>query len=293
MTYMADKRVRNWGEFDECGARNLIDDAATLRGVSCVRTGQVVGLSVEIKGGTRGPAAPNRAPIQHFMTRDGGDYAAGLEEKLGFGFSDDVVLLPTHGTTHIDALCHIFKDGKMYNGFPASGVTSRGASRCGIDKLQPIVTRAVFVDLGLLCDAAPGYAVSSTDLISAVAKTGIRPEPGDALIVRTGWLQSWRTGRGQPLLSAGLHHDCADWIIDQGFALVAADNPAVEVLPSRELRSAVPLHIRLLHSNGIYFAELLDLDFLATLGRPSFMLSIAPLRIEGGAGSPINPIAVL
>lgn len=290
---MPERFIRKWGPLDECGARNLVDEKATLRGLASVKTGRVMSLGVEIKGGTRGPAAPNRAPVQHFMLRDGGDYAAGLEERHGFGFSDDAILIPTHGTTHIDALCHVWQKGRMYNGFAASEVSSRGAAKCGIDKLQPIVTRAIFVDMAALAQAAPGYAIRCEDLVAAVERSGIKPEPGDALVVRTGWLASWRAGIGRPLVSAGLHHDCADWIIDSGFALVAADNPAVEVLPSRDPDSAVPLHIRLLRDSGIYLAELLDLDELSRMARSSFMLTIAPLRIQGGAGSPITPVAVL
>jgi kynurenine formamidase len=226
------------------------------------------------------------------MVRDGGDYAAGLEERHGFGYADDAILLPTHGTTHIDALCHIWQDGRMYNDFQATKVTSIGAERCGIDKLQPIVTRAIFVDLE---PEAPGQgqAIHAVDLVAAIERTGVKPEPGDALLVRTGWLKAWRDGDAQPLLSNGLHHDCADWIVAQGFALVAADNPAVEVLPSQDPTTAVPLHIRLLRDNGIYLAELLDLDQLSLMDQSSFMLSVAPLRIKGGAGSPITPVAVL
>jgi kynurenine formamidase len=290
---MANPRQPRWGAQDEAGARNLVDAAATLRGLAAVKTGRVLGLSVEIRGGSRGPATPNRAPVQHFMVRDGGDYAAGLEERHGFGYSDDAVLLPTHGTTHIDALCHVWQHGRMYNDFAASEVTSRGAKRCGIDKLAPIVTRAIFVDFAQASAEASTHAIRCEELVAAVARTGVEPAPGDALVVRTGWLALWRAGKAQPLVSAGLHHDCADWIIARGFAIVAADNPAVEVLPSGDPASAVPLHIRLLRDSGIYLAELLDLDALAAEQRSSFMLTIAPLRIAGGVGSPITPVAVL
>ena len=103
----------------------------------------------------------------------------------------------------------------------------------------------------------------------------------------------WHAGLAEPLCSTGLHHDCADWIIDQGFALVAADNTAVEALPSKDPDSAAPLHIRLLRDNGIYLAELFDLEALSLARQASFMLTIAPLRIKGGVGSPITPVAVL
>lgn len=281
-------RHRTWGAKDERGARNLVDAAATLRGMACVKTGQVLALSIEIEGGSRGPATLNRAPVQHVMTRHGGD-----EERYGFGFSDDVIALPTHGTTHIDALSHVWCGGAMYNGFAATEITSAGAARCGIDKLEPIVTRGIFVDLAPDDAAEPGYAITCDQLVSAVERANVKPEPGDALLVRTGWLKSWRAGRADTMHSNGLHHDCADWIAGSGFAVVAADNVAVEVLPSRDPTNAVPIHIRLIRDNGIYLAELLDLEQLAQAGRATFMLTIAPLRIKGGIGSPITPVAVL
>lgn len=290
---MPERFIRNWGPLDECGARNLIDASATLRGVRAVQTGRVVSLSVQIEGGSRGPAAAHRAPVQHFMVRDGGDYAAGLKETPGYGFADDVLVLPTHGTTHIDALCHVWQEGRMYNDFQATEVTSKGARKCGIDKLEPIVTRAIFLDMAPLAQGDPGFSVRRQHLIDAVRSAGVRPEPGDALLVRTGWLSLWRQGKADLQQTAGLHHDCADWIIEQGFSLVAADNIAVEVLPSQHPTTAMPLHIRLLRDSGVYLAELLDLDALADAGRCEFMLTVAPLRVKGGSGSPINPVAVL
>ncbi len=286
-------KLRDWGTSDEIGARNLVDSAATLRGIGCVRTGEVVPLAIGIEGGSRGPASPIRMPVQHFMVRDGCDYGAGLPERHGFGFVDDVIMLPTHGTTHIDALCHVLHQGQIYNGFPASTISSRGAARCGIDKLQPIVTRGLFVDLAPAEEAEPGTAITCEQLVSAVERTGIRPEPGDALLFRSGWLAAWREGRADAFHSTGLHHDCAGWIVEQGFAVVASDNVAVEVLPSRDPDCAVPLHLRLMLENGIYLAELFDLEALAATGRSSFQFIAAPLRIKGGVGSPITPVAVL
>lgn len=283
----------DWGPADEAGARNLVDRAATLRGLAAVRSGIVVPLAIEIEGGKRGPVPDMRAPVQHFMIRDGGDYAAGLPERHGFGFSDDAILLPTHGTTHIDALSHVIRGGAIYNGFSANTITSRGASRCGIDKLDPIVTRGIFVDLAPPPGSEQAQAISARRLADAVAATEVAPAPGDALLVRTGWLAEWRAGRADPLRATGLHHDCADWILSQGFALVAADNVAVEVLPSHDPDSAVPLHLRLTHAHGVYLAELLDLEALAAHGQAAFQLIVAPLRIKGGVGSPITPVAVL
>ena len=280
-----------FGPGDERGAANLVDAAATLRGVAAAGQGRVVPLAVPIVANDKGAAADMRSAPQHFLVRDGGDYAAGLPERAGYGFSDDVIMLPTHGTTHIDALAHVWRGGVMYNGFPATQVTSRGAKRCGIEKLGAIVTRGLFVDFGGP-DASPTQAITADRLQAQIAANGIEPQPGDALLVRTGWLKAWREGCAGKRETAGLHHDCAEWIIKSGFALVAADNIAVEVIPSGDPDCAMPLHIALTRDNGVYLAELLDLEGLSGPAPASVMLVVAPLAIRGGVGSPITPVAV-
>lgn len=281
-----------FGAQDERGAANLIDAAATLRGVASVRTGEVLALSIPIIGGNRGPAADFRAPPQHYFVRDGGDYAAGLPEKGGYGFSDDVLMLHTHGTTHIDALAHVWRDGAMYNGFSSRHVTSRGAARCGIDKAGAIVTRGLFVDCGE-DGSDPERTIDAAELDRKIRESGIEPAPGDALLVRTGWLAAFREGRATKSAAAGLHHDCAGLIVEAGFALVCADNISVEVMPSHDPTCQMPLHMALTRENGIYLAELFDLEVLAKRERSEFLLAVAPLALRGGAGSPVTPVAVL
>ena len=285
--------MSRWGQDDERGALNLVGTAATLRGIATVRDGAVVPLNLIITGNEIGPAVPFRGAPRHFMIRDGGDYAAGVPERGGFGFSDDVLMLATHGTTHIDALAHVWRDGRMYNGFPSSTVTSKGAQHCGIDKAGPFVTRALFADFGSDPAVAGGAPIHRAQLIAAVERGGIGPEPGDALVIRTGWMAAWRRGEATTKQSSGLHHDCAEWIIESGFALVAADNPAVEALPSGDNSCSAPLHIALTRDNGVYLAELLDLEALCVCRRVAFLLCITPLKIKGGVGSPIAPVAIL
>ena len=228
------------------------------------------------------------------MVRDGGDYAAGLTEK-GFGFADDCVVLSTHGNTHLDALSHVWQDHRMWNGHSADHVTSHGARRCAIDGVGPIVTRGILVDL-----AGPDgpsdhdeHAIGLTELTAAVEATGSRPEEGDALLVRTGWLARWRSGQATEARWAGLDPECAEWIDERGFVLVGADNIAVEAGPSPDPADAAPLHVELIRNRGIHLMELVDLEALAATGRSEFLLVIAPLPLVGGVGSPVNPVAVL
>src|SRR6185436_15514430 len=108
----------------------------------------------------------------------------------GFQFAEDTVVLPLHIGTHIDALCHAWCDDCLYNGFPGQGTRSTtGALRCGIDKMDPIVTRGVLLDMVRLrgTPMAPRESIRRTDLESAAT---VELEPGDAVLIRTGWQES-------------------------------------------------------------------------------------------------------
>jgi len=283
-----------WGEEDERGALNLITPDVVARGLATVRSGVPLSLGLELRSG-HGPVAGMRQPPQHFMTRDGGDYAAGLQERPGYGYADDYLIVGCHGTTHLDALSHVWTERTMWNGFSADTVTSRGAARCGVEKAGPIVTRGWLVDLvpeGAL-GLDDGHPISVQVLRAAAEDQGVAPEPGDALLVRTGWLARWRDGTAAIDCWPGLAGDCEPWIVERGITVVGADNLAVEVEPSGDPTHGAPLHVGLLRDHGIHLLELLDLEQLAASGRHDFLLVIAPLRIVGGVGSPVAPVAVL
>lgn len=282
-----------WGAQDERGALNLVDPAAVRRGLQSVHQGVPISLGLPLRHG-QGPVVPMRQPVQHFMTRDGGDYAAGLAESPGFGFADDTLSLACHGTTHLDALAHIWRDGLMWNGYPASTVSSRGAARCGIEKAGPVVTRGLFVDLaGTGPGLGAGEAVSPAHLEDAIGQRDAKVEPGDAVLVRTGWLKQWRAGTATVESWPGLGIDCASWLREHDVALIGCDNPAVEVSPSGVEGSVMPLHVAAMRDCGIHFLELLDLEALSAQGVTEMMLIVAPLNIVGGAASPCAPVAVV
>lgn len=281
-----------WGEDDERGALNRITPSATLRGLQSASTGEVLSMAIPLS--SSGPAFEMRSRPQHYMTRSGADYAAGLKEK-GFGYADDVISLPTHGTTHMDALSHVWAGGLMWNGYSSNTVTSIGARKCSIDKAGPIVTRGIFIDFAGEGGASAGgeVPISLDQLKQGYAKLGLQAEEGDALIVRTGWLKRWRNGEATVQKWAGLDPECAAWIDEQGFSIVAADNIAVEFGPSPLPCNAAPMHVELMRNRGVVFMELLDLESVAASGRNTFMFVVSPLPIERGVGSPVNPVAVL
>src|SRR5947207_12031447 len=118
-----------WGADDERGAVNAIGPEQIRRAARLVRSGQIVALGQPMSPKT--PVPKHRAPMQHFMDRDGGDYAAGAKRPGGFQFAEDTVVMPLQFATHVDELCHEWTGERLYNGLPCIVTrTTPGPSRC-------------------------------------------------------------------------------------------------------------------------------------------------------------------
>jgi kynurenine formamidase len=283
-----------WGTDDERGALNHIGPDRVRRATGLVQSGHVVNLAQPLS--PRTPVPKHRSGIQHFMTRDGGDYAAGARRPGGFQFAEDTVVMPLHIGTHIDALCHAWCDDCLYNGFPGRGTRSTsGALRCGIDKMPPIVTRGVLLDLAGLhggpLDA--GASIGRADLIRATEVAAVGIEAGDAVLIRTGW-QEAQAGSADISFDAepGIDVEAALWLAESGVAVVGADNFAIEAIPFPP-GTVFPVHQRLIRDFGIPLLEGLVLHSLAEHRRGQFLFVAAPLPVVGGTGSPLTPVAVL
>ncbi|MGW4792893.1 cyclase family protein [Nonomuraea sp. NPDC004297] len=296
----------NWGRFgpdDQRGTLNLLTPAVVLDALRSAVTGEVLSLAMPIRGATSSPAPgtvphlPGRPLPQHFMSVDGGDYAAGARPiGAGLRVADDALIVTHHGTTtHMDALCHMWSGDELYNGHPAARVRSYGATRCGIEHVGGVVARGVLYDvprrLGL------GHLPADYRVPAALLEEIAVPRPGDVAVIRTGWPLVWERSReeywsGQPGLSA----EAGRWLAAHDVAAVAADNAAIGGLDAHGL-AAEPieddLHLLLLHRHGVHLIELLWLEELAAAGRAEFVFVAAPLRVEGGTGSPLTPLAIL
>jgi kynurenine formamidase len=297
-----------WGPADERGTLNLLTPEVVKAAAGCVRDGRVLPLAMPIKGSTSGSAAasvphlPHRPLPQHFMSVDGGDYAAGARPVgSGLCLSDDALVLSPHGTTtHLDALCHVWAGGRLYNDHPAARVRSYGATRCGIDNVGAVVAR------GILLDVAGHMGVSHLDgldrvepdvLAACAARQGVDPGPGDVVLIRTGWptvfpVDPQRYYQPQP----GLSFAAGCWLATRDVAVVGADNAAIAGLDAAG-RFGEPLeedlHLLFLWRHGIHMLEMLWLEELATTGRAEFLFILAPLAVCGGTASPVTPLAVL
>jgi kynurenine formamidase len=185
------------------------------------------------------------------MMLTGADYASGaLSLPGGVGFSDDMIIMPTHGATQWDALSHCFLDGKMYNGFDATEISSQGARKKQHRQDGPRHRgRGVLIDMPRFKGVPwlqPGYAITAADLQDAAAAEQVTIGSGDILLVRTGHIalcrdrKSWGDYAGGD--AAGLSFHSAEWIHQQEIAAVATDTWGMEVRPNEIAGALHPLH---------------------------------------------------
>ncbi len=279
-----------WGKEDELGAINLITPAKRKQAAALVKEGVSVSLARDPQ---TEKAIDNPLPYQHTMIRTGLDNASSAMDTYSVSF---------HGLahTHLDSLCHNFYQEKMYNGFPQEEVTERGCGREGIDILKDgIFTRGILIDIPRLKGVPylePGTAIYPEDLVAWEKKTGIQVTSGDVVFVRTGrWARRAALGPWDAAASsAGLHPSVATWLKERDVAMIGGDG-ANDVTPSGIEGIAYPLHKLALVALGVHIFDNCDLEALseaaAHRNRWEFLLTVAPIPILGGTGSPVNPIA--
>lgn len=296
-------RVRNWGRWgpdDEIGTLNYITSEKRLAAARAVRRGDV--FSLAIPADHNGPQGnnPRRPNPFHVMTATGVDTVQPFVFDGGARYTDDAVFMPLQSTTQWDAIAHVYYGGQLYNGFAAGEVDSRGAQRVGIDKTHDrYVSRGVLLDLARVAGVDcldPGVEVTGAMLEEAEEAQGVRVEEGDILLIRTGAMAEWaRTGSWSSFHGqrAGIVHETAEWLHDRRVAAIAGDT--VERV-DLDAAPAIPFHMLALRDMGLPIGELWFLEDLAAdcaADGVFEMLLVAPaLRITGGVGSPLNPIAM-
>jgi kynurenine formamidase len=298
------KKLSNWGRWgaeDERGTLNFITPEVVKRAARLVRRGAVFSLGLSF--GAEGPQIGQGGRVNplHLMTAV--DQKLPAEYPDAFRYADDVMVFPLQCATQWDSLAHVHYDGQLYNGFPAATTTSAGAAKNGIDKVGAgIVSRGVLLDIARLkgvLRVQPGTAITPADLEDAERAARVRVEAGDVLLVRTGHLSVFKTDGdrvGYMRMMPGLGVACAEWLHTRRVAALATDTNAVEVIPFEDPKTPLPLHLLCLRDMGLTLGEMFDLDALAedcaADGVWEFLFSAPPLRITGGVGSPLNPLAV-
>ncbi|MBI3954261.1 MAG: cyclase family protein [Chloroflexi bacterium] len=277
-----------WGPGDELGALNLIGAAQVQKAARLVKRGRVYSLSVPLS--RDGPQWPLRHKTWQVTTHRN-DPSPG-----GTGGCDDVLTMHSHSGTHMDALCHVWYDSKMYNGYDVeANVTSLGTGKNAIANVRALVGRGVLLDVARFLGVDhldKGQQITSRQLDDCAQAQKVAIEPGDVVLVRTGWMRLFASDRalfdsGEP----GVNGECVRWVKAHDVVAVGADNHGVEamaVIPPARL----PFHLGAIRDLGVYLLENLDLEELAADHAYEFLLIVAPLRLPTGVGSPINPVAI-
>ena len=270
---------RNWGRWganDEVGAINLITAEKRAAAAALVRNGRTVSLSRVFE------------PPQHFMQKsslgEGGGY---VMDYLGFIYHGGTV-------THVDALCHIWDQDGMWQGRdPDVEITTQGAHFADITNWSTgIITKGVLLDVPRHRGephATADEPVRGTELEEIADAQGVTVEPGDALLVHSGWESFTQSGdRG----GAGLHPSCAEFIRDHDVALLGWD-----LMDARMGAGGLPWPVHgVLYNFGVALLDNARLEPIAEAcaeeGRHEFMFMLLPLNVARGTGSPVNPIAM-
>jgi kynurenine formamidase len=211
---------------------------------------------------------------------------------LGFADSIELVTTSMHSGTHLDALCHMSRNGKIHGGVSAAEFeTHKGYTDYGVDKVPIIVKRGVLLDFPRTkgIDILPErYEISPTDIDEALRSEGVELKPGDAALVRTGYARFMTTDSDKYLHKfAGLTADSARHLASKKISVACSDNLAFGVPKPFEL------HQVFLVDNAIYMVKSMNLEELARDNAFVSTLIISPLKIRGATGSLVRPIALV
>lgn len=300
-----------WGDSDQLGTLNLVGPEEIKGAAQLVRKGQV--FPVGITFGDSGPQSGGFArfnPI-HLMTRDGNDALAGTTPRDFYKgrdaytrSADDIVIMPLQCATQWDGLSHIIYENKMYNGYSADLVSSKGALKNAITEARDrMIGRGVLLDVARAHGVdwlEPGTPVGAQELERCAVSQGVEIRQGDIVLIRTGQMGevkargSWGDYAGGS--APGLALSAADWIAEKQLSAIATDTWGMEVLPNETPDVFQPLHIILIVHMGLTVGEIFDFEDLAADcagdGIYEFLFSAPPLPIEMAVASPINPVAI-
>lgn len=243
------------------------------------------------------PQSTNHPAFWHTLARRHGD----VVRADGGSAANDLLVTGTHVGTHIDALAHVSHDGRLHGGDDAVQAGQGGKFlRHGVHTIAPMIRAGVLLDVaGMLGrdECEPGYEITPDDLEATVRRQGVSVQPGDVVLIRTGWGRRFDEGAASYLGHAtgvpGVGESGAGWLAQHAVHAAGSDTIAFERIPAGSGHAVLPAHRVLLVEHGIYIIEALDLQALAAAGAYEFTLVLAPLNLVGATGSPVRPLAVL
>lgn len=241
------------------------------------------------------PQSPNHAQFRMALTRRHGD----MVRADGGSAAAEMLVTGVHVGTHIDALSHVSHEGCLHGGVDAHASQVGGSfADYGAETIEPMMRGGVLLDIPAALGVERlegGYEITSDDLDLAVERQSTTIHAGDVVLIRSGWGQLWEAGDaylGKQSGVPGVSEAGAKWLADRQPHAVGADTIAFECLRPGAGHALLPAHRVLLVESGIYIIETLDLEGLAAAEITDFLFVLSPLKVVGGTGSPVRPLAV-
>ncbi|MVA22133.1 cyclase family protein [Agrobacterium vitis] len=291
-TSMVDWAPSKYGPDDEIGAANLLTPEITLAAVQLVKTGRSYPLAVPIDKNL--PAFRHRSFNLYNVQPD---EAGGTSKAVNkFTFNDELVNGWTGVGTQLNGIGHIGIDYVYYNGNKAADfVTVEGVTKLGIEKVPPMVTRGVVLDMveyygQPIVPKDTEFTVA--DIRAVLEKRGITLRTGDVVLFNTGWLEL--IGKDDKTfleVEPGIGMEAAEWLAEQGIVAFGGDTWASEIYPAKDGQE-FPVNQFMLAKNGIYNLELIDTRPLVREGVFEFLFVLGQPLYKGSTQVNINPVAI-
>ena len=283
-----------WGADDQRGSGNHMKPETVLRAVKLIRTGEVFELGQVLGPGMALYGAPGARRFDLVMKRT--TYTPKGNNR---GSNEELVTTELGQVgTQFDGFAHQTLGNIAYNCFKVDEIATRtGFTKLGIENVGALVTRGVLIDIAALKGVSKlpdTYEITPQDLQDALKKQGLTLQPGDAIIINTGWGQLWgkentRYARSSP----GIGVAAGEWLAKQDPMLIGSDNATVgQVNPDDEISTNVAIHPMMLAVYGIHLLESLKLEDLVARRVHEFAFILQPLKIQGATGSTVAPIAI-
>ena len=279
-----------WGAGDQRGSGNHAKPENVLRAARLIRTGEVIELGHVLSADM--PISATRQFNMHVKRT----FMNPQSNRRG---SNEEIVLSEIGQvgTQFDGFAHQTIGDSLYNCFKQDQITTRtGFGKLGVENVGALVTRGVLIDVAGLkgVDVLPdNYEITAADLQQALQRQSLSLQPGDAVIIHTGWGKLWGKENARYMKSCpGIGVAAAEWLAKQDPMLVGADNFPVEVSPNPDPQISAPVHQIFLVVNGIHILENLKLDELVAKRVHEFAFVIQPLKLKGATGSTVAPIAI-
>lgn len=286
----SDRCPSRWGARDERGSANHMGPASMLKAAKLIQAGEVIEL---------GHVLNQTMPF--FGTR-----RFDLHTKRTFmnspsnrrGSNEEIVIAEIGQVgTQFDAFSHQTIENGLYNCIQLDDIATRGGfTKLGVEKVGTLMTRGVLIDVAALkgVEMLPDtYEITVQDLQDALAKQNLTLQPGDAVVINTGWGKLWGKDNARFVKSCpGIGVPAAQWLAQQNPMLVGSDNWPVEVSPNPDPDLSLPVHQVMLVVNGIHLLENMRLEELAMKKAYEFAFMLQPLKVQGGSGSTVAPVAV-